>query len=163
VVKPFSQAGADISARMTKLATAIQAGNRETLTAALKVAKAEHVKVIDADSGGDGRLSRMGRNGAKVGARYDIVNSTGADVSGKVGKTGPLHILANPTKPHQIPRQRARGRRRYVVIPGVGVRSSAQHPGTKGKNTWARGRKQAEPHVKREVSKRTTNILKRAM
>lgn len=162
MVKPFSQAGNDLSQRFTKMAAAIEKGNRVTLNAALRVAKAEHVKVINDDSG-DGRMSGVGRNGAKVGARYDVAKGTGADVSGKVSKTGPVHLLANPTKAHAIPRQRARGRRRVLAIPGIGVRASANHPGTKGKDTWGRGRRAAEPKVAREVSNRTTNILRRSM
>jgi hypothetical protein len=161
-MKPLSQAGKDISQRMSNMSTAIQAGNRQTLTAALQTAKKHHLAVIESDSGGDLRLSGAGRKGAKVGARYDII-SGGADASGTVSKTGPLHLLANPTKPHVMPRARKRGGRRVLVIPGIGVRAFANHPGTKGKDTWAKGRRKAEPFVGAEVSKRTTNILRKAM
>jgi hypothetical protein len=61
--------------------------------------------------------------------------------------TGPVHLLESATKPHRIPRTTARGRRRVVVIPGVGVRAWANHPGTHGKHPWAKGVAVAVPRV----------------
>jgi hypothetical protein len=93
-----------------------------------------------------------------------------------------LQIIANDSKSHRIGSAFAGGSRakRSVavgpILPGAsgggrravlntpfGFRRSVRHPGTKGKDTWQDGKTKAEPAVKREISKRTTNILKQAM
>lgn len=45
-------------------------------------------------------------------------------------------------------------------LPDGGFRQSVRHPGTKGKQTWQKGTKQARPIVTQSMSKRTTNVLK---
>lgn len=84
----------------------------------------------------NGRLSGVGKRGAKIGARYDFVGPNTAIVRA----TGPFHLLERDTKAHRIPKVRGtRARKRVVVIPGVGVRAWANHPGSKGKHPWAKG------------------------
>lgn len=83
----------------------------------------------------NGKLRGVGKRGAKVGVRYDVLGDKAL-----VRATGPFHLLERDTKAHQIPKVRgARARKRVVVIPGVGVRAWANHPGTKGKHPWAKG------------------------
>ncbi len=84
----------------------------------------------------NGKLRGVGKRGAKVGVRYDFVNSASA----LVRATGPFHLLERDTRAHRIPKTRGgRARKRVAVIPGVGVRAWANHPGTKGKHPWAKG------------------------
>lgn len=45
--------------------------------------------------------------------------------------TGSAHLLNDPTKAHRV-QPRARGKKRAIVIPGVGPRANANHPGTRG-------------------------------
>lgn len=155
--KPLGNAGADFGRRLGKIAMAVDRGRRDTLTSAALAAKAEQERMIRRDSGGDMRLSGVGRRGAKVGARYDV---RGNRV--EVKAIGPLHFVAHDTKAHRMPRVRGRrARRRYVVIPGVGVRAYAMHPGTRGKDTWNRGREAAAPKVTKIMRSELANVVKR--
>jgi len=116
-------------------------------------ASALHVKKVVGASivgavGADMRMSGVGKKGAKVGVRYDVLGF--ANPTARVYATGPLHIVERGTKAHRIPKQRgARARKRLLVIPGVGVRLWANHPGTKGKHPWERGVAAATPAVPR--------------
>lgn len=84
----------------------------------------------------NGRLRGVGKKGAKIGVRYDF----GGRKTALVRATGPFHLLERDNKAHRIPKERgSRARKRVVVIPGVGVRAFAQHPGTKGKHPWEKG------------------------
>lgn len=141
----LSKAGPDFARRVGRIATSVDKGRKETLRQAGMVGKKEHADLLRRDSGGDSRLSGVGKRGARIGARFDMVGEGAVAVKA----TGPVHFLANPMSPHRIPRQRARGRRRVVVIPGVGVRAYANHPGTPGKDSWNR----AVPEARRKVAK----------
>lgn len=153
----FAAAASDWGQRVNKIRTSVERGRSETLKKAGMAGKTAHNAVIKRDSGGDMRLSGVGKRGARVGSRFDV---RGDDVEFKA--TGPLHFVANPMSPHRIPRVRTRGRRRVVVIPGVGVRAYANHPGTKGKDTWNRGAKVARTKVSRELHDVHTNIVRKA-
>ena len=84
-----------------------------------------------------GRLN-VGKRGQRVGVRYDMKS----DHQALVKMTGPAQLIERDTKAHRIPREfKGRGRSRArnmkrLVIPGIGVRMSANHPGTKGKHPW---------------------------
>jgi hypothetical protein len=163
VAKPLGAAGRDFAQRLGKMSTAIQNGKRDTLTEAAMVAKKAHLAVIQRDAGGDLKLSRVGKRGAKVGARYDISGDRA-----EIKATGPLHFLANPMSPHRIPKARRRGRRRVVVVPGLsvrqgdkGIRAWVQHPGTRGKDTWNKGIDNARPKVSKVMRSQMANVVKR--
>lgn len=92
----------------------------------------------------DQRLRGVGKRGAKIGVTYPPVTGN----STLVRATGPFQFIESDTKAHRIPRERAargRARKRYAVIPGVGVRAYADHPGTKGKHPWQKGVEAARP------------------
>jgi len=135
-------------------------------------------------SGGDLRLSGVGRRkgrpgGAKIGARYDIRSAGGNKVRAEVKAVGPVPLIANDTAGRVIrsawAKGRARrgfvgptvsgqfggGRRAVLNIPGIGFRRSVRHPGTKGKDTWRKGRRGAEPKVTRIMRSETAAIVKR--
>ena len=100
----------------------------------------------------NGKLRGVGKKGAKIGVRYEFLGNKAL-----VRATGPFHLIERPTKAHRIDQKQsvsglplvdASGqdvRRRYVVIPGVGVRAWANHPGTQGKHPWAKGVAAAVP------------------
>jgi hypothetical protein len=83
----------------------------------------------------DGKLRGVGKKGAKVGVTFVVTGNTAL-----VRATGPFPLIESDTKAHRIPKVRgSRARRRVIVIPGVGVRSFANHPGTHGKHPWEKG------------------------
>jgi hypothetical protein len=84
-------------------------------------------------SGGNNRLSGVGRRGARVGARYDV--NTGPNPSALISAKGPLHLLEHPTRPHNIAPKRKKALR---FANGV-VRGSADHPGTQPSRPFERG------------------------
>lgn len=93
----------------------------------------------------NGKLRGVGKRGAKVGVRYDLVGKTAL-----VRATGPFHLIERDNKDHRTPKVRgARARKRLVVIPGVGVRAFANVKGTKGKHPWAKGVIAAVPAAER--------------
>jgi hypothetical protein len=80
-------------------------------------------------------LRNVGK-GAKLTVRSVVTKST-AVLTGM----GPWGIIEGPTKAHRIGPHKYRGGRRGggVVLPDGGVRSSVQHPGTKGKHPFQQG------------------------
>lgn len=127
---------------MSRIATDITRDRQSVLGAAALKAKKIHLVRLAADSGGDLRLSGVGKPGGKLGVKYTV----SAD-SAVIRETGPGHLIERSTKPHRIGPKRRRG----ILIRGVGVRAWAQHPGTAGKATWAKGRAAAEPVIRKEI------------
>jgi hypothetical protein len=169
----------DIAAKkMTSCANAL----KDTRTL-LRPAAAIAVKRIEAQrdlaTGGDGRLSGVGKSGARLGVRSKP-EGTAANGRFFISATGPWQIIENDTGGRVIRSRYARGRRRkgfigpvaagqfkggdraVLNIPGVGFRRSARHPGTKGKKPWARGVASAKPYVTREVENRTVTAIRKA-
>lgn len=113
-----------------------------------------------------GRLSGVGRRGAKISVGFDAPKAT-VNPQALVRMRGPAHLIENPTRPHAIrPRRRSRGRQeaaRALTVRGVGMRASVQHPGTRGKHPWARGVKAAEPMVLPTIEGHVHAALVKAM
>ncbi len=150
----------DLRKRIDALDIAIDKSARESVKLAALAAKVEQLDVMRADAGGDLRLGRVrSGKGAAIGVRYDLIG-TGRNVSAEVKATGPVPLLANPIPAHRIPK--ASRRRKVLAIPGIGVRASANHPGTKGKDTWNRGRERAEPKVRTVIGRNTDEAVIRA-
>ena len=182
---PATIQGPKIARIMSGMEKAITGGSRETIMAASMAAKTIHIQAINAVAGGDGRLSGVGKKGAKVGARFSIKGSTFAPTS-IIKATGPLPLIDSDTKGHVIRSRHVRGKARrgfvgpttsgqfkqkkvmgpslqpVLHIPGIGYRRSARHPGTKGQHVWAKGKKRAQPAITKIIRKRTFNIVKRA-
>jgi hypothetical protein len=103
-----------------------------------------------AATGGDLRLSRArsiraarrGGGGQRVDVKVSVAGS-GRRAEARVLPVGPVSLVEGPTRRHRIPRayssnytmgrRRKADRRAFIWIPGIGFRSNAQHPGTKGK------------------------------
>ena len=155
MARDISHLAGDLKRRADKIDRAVKTGERDMLRAGAMAAKGAHLDVMKADAGGDLVLSHVRRGGAKIGVSFTVTSNEAI-----VKATGPLPLLANPIPSHAIPKK---GRRRKVLsIPGIGVRASAQHPGTKGKDTWNRGREKAKPKVKVAIAKRSDEVVKRA-
>ena len=108
-------------------------------------------------SGGDLKLSGVGKKGARIGARYNV-GGAGEDAKSLVYATGPVQLIENDTKagPRPHKRRRGRGRKRFI-----GPIQSGYHPGTKGKHPWAKGVAAAVPGVKRLLEARSELVLRR--
>jgi len=98
------------------------------------------------------RLTGVSKRGAKIGVRYDQGHGSSTAL---VQATGPVQLIESPTRPHRIPKERQRGRRRIVVIPGVGPRASAQHPGTRGQHPWQKGVALSVPQIPKIIQTET--------
>jgi hypothetical protein len=182
--KPLSQAGPDFARRLSKLASAVENGSRDTVQEMGMAAKTAHLAILKADSGGDLRLSGVGRRkgragNRKIGARYDLDRTGAGKHRATIRATGPVHFVANPMSGHVIRSAYAKGRRvrgfvgptaagqfgggrRAVLrIPGIGYRRSVRHPGTTGKDSWRRGERRARPKVSKVARKRTANVISR--
>lgn len=174
--------GPDLGARMVKFAKTIERGSAATVKASAEVAKAEQLRRMRTDSGGDLRLSGVnkarGRAGnTRIGVSYRL-NRDGLTASATVKATGPLQIINNNTKARRIasayaggsraarsvavgpilPRADQGGRRAVLNTP-FGFRRSVRHPGTTGKQTWQVGRRAAEPKIRTEMGKRTSKTI----
>lgn len=94
-----------------------------------------------------GVLSGVGKRGARVGVKAEILSGgTGAVVRA----TGPYQLIERDTKAHTIPKQldvlnvsrrkrqlRAGFKvRKPLNIPGIGIRRSVHHPGTHGQHPF---------------------------
>lgn len=79
--------------------------------AAAQAAKEVFLTSAAAATGGDLRLSQVGRNGAKLGVNYKIIGK-GLDASARIRATGPWHLVEYRLGPHVITSKRAGGSRR---------------------------------------------------
>jgi hypothetical protein len=159
-LRDVSHLPGDLKRRVDKIETAIDKSARESVRLAAQAAKGIQLDVMKSDAGGDLKLSRVrSGKGAAIGARYDL-RGMGRESTAGVKATGPVPLIANPSKAHAIPKK---GRRRKVLaIPGIGVRASVQHPGTKGKDTWNRGREKAERKVRTVIGRNTDQVVAKA-
>lgn len=156
MVAPLSQMPRDIAKRLDKIEADLERSRRATMRAAGQAAKEAQLSVMRADAGGDLTLSRVrsGR-GAKIGARYDFT----PDGNVLVKAVGPVPLIANPSKAHVIPRQNARRGRKRLRLRDGSIRLAVEHPGTKGKDTWNRGRRDAHPRITRVIGDRTDRTI----
>ena len=129
---------AELAGKFGRLIGDLERGDltREAVEAAAVEYKQAGLLAYRRATGGDLKLSGVGRSGARLGVRYSEPTGT-TNVATVVRVTGPAHLIDHATKPHRIPRERGRrARRRVVVIPGVGVRAYANHPGKPANPTF---------------------------
>lgn len=139
-----------VGSRMAKLTKEIGTARRTAVERGAFEAKKHVAAEIRQATGGDNRLSGVGVKGARVGVRYDIKGTD--NPTALVRATGPLHLVENPVKAHEIKPKRRRGKTKKAVVTPAGPRASVQHPGVKSpKRPWSKGVDRAVPHVRREV------------
>lgn len=155
-----SRSPAELAAKFTKLQAGLAGAQREGVRAgALLVTNSVRRELRSAAP--SGRLSGVGRRGAKVSVGFDAPKSLTNPVA-LVRMRGPAHLIENPTKPHVItPRRGRRGGKRAVVTP-AGPRARVQHPGTKGKQPWAKGVRASEHLVLRAIKRETEAAMFKA-
>lgn len=112
------------------------------------------------------RLRNVGKRGARIGVKYNVGNF-GGEPKSKVFAYGPFQLVERPTKAHRIPREtigrgrRQRANRKPILIPGVGWRQSARHPGTRGKYPWRRGVAQSIDKAQEVLVSPTVTLMRR--
>jgi hypothetical protein len=116
----------------------VKAQRRGVQRGALHVTRAIREE-IRAATGGDMKLSGVGRKGARVGARYTVGGTV--EPSAVVRATGPLQLIERDTKPHSIvPRpRRGQKRRKALRLANGKFAAAVNHPGTRGKEPFGRG------------------------
>ena len=155
---------------------------------AVRVQEQEIRRVAGGDmrlSGAGGRSTRQ-RGGAKVGARVKrSTNPSNGVAETTVQATGPLHLVERSTSgriitPLGVKGRSASGKRvgrkgqgtllagtftfsgsrqQVLNIPGIGFRKYARHGGTRGQEPWEKGRKAAEPEVRRVIVEQINGTL----
>lgn len=94
---------------------------------------------VRAATGGDMRLSGVGKKGARVGAKYTLRG--GVNPSAVVKATGPMQLLEHDTKPHKIAPRRRRGQAKARALRLADGRfvAAVNHPGTRAKRPFEKG------------------------
>lgn len=97
---------AEFAQQIVELGASVQQSTEDAVEAAALQLTLEARKNITAATGGDSRLSGVGKRGnAKVGARYTIRRDNPENPTAIVSAEGPLQIVERDTKPHgEIPR-----------------------------------------------------------
>lgn len=180
---------AQFAAKMRELPTQVERATESAVSkAALRMTLAARASIAAA-SGGDSRLSGVGKSGAKVGARYKIKRSQ-HNPSALVSAEGPLQLIERDTKAHgELPKGvgKAQGRTkaaRYAAKQNLydalfgsggfagttplstpyGPRYRVQHPGTRGKHPFERAIDHTSPSTpevfQREIHEAMARIFR---
>lgn len=150
---------------MVRLGVEVTKAERTSVGQAALKAKTIHVGFLRQATGGDLRMSGVGRNGTRVNARYDTTRAGNAVVYAR----GPVHLLERPSKPHEIiVRSKQRRRRSYSGAKALGVPgrpvAKVQHPGVRNpKRPWSRGAAAARPVIERTIRRQYGTAFARAM
>lgn len=139
---------AGLAAKCAAAAKAIEKARKEAAKAAALSLRSDIERSRNAAVGGDGRMSRVGRSGAKLGVTVRTVG----DGDQRLKATGPWPLIEGDTPPHKIAVRKKRG----IAFGGI-VRASAQHPGTKGKQPWRKGVQAGKPEAVRILRRQTTD------
>ena len=175
-----------VNARMHKLSAEVGRAEKQSQINAAKAAKAVHLAALRAASGGDLKLSGVGKTGAKIGVRYEAHRSGHGVV---VRATGPLQFLENKSKAHTIlPQSITRGGRtklgrraaqqrtydalfggsysgaRPVRLKDGNFRFGVSHPGVQNpKQPWAKSKAKAQSAATKRVRATYSDAFKRGM
>ena len=160
--------------RMDKLVSEIRAATPAAVTQGALAAKRVHLNELRLASGGDLRLSGVGKKGAKVGVRYDVSGTS--NPTAFIRATGPVHFVENPSKPHPITprapgsRQRAQSGRpqSFVGLRPLGTpygpRYRVNHPGVRNPyRPWAKGAVKARPLIDRAIKSQLSSAFRRGV
>lgn len=144
------------SALPGELARAQQRGIRAGALAVTRSIRAETAQA----TGGDSRLSGVGRRGARVGARYDVKGVT--NPTALIRATGPFQLIEHDTSAHPIrPRRRRRGGR--LRLADGSFRAGVRHPGTRAKRPFARGVTRAQSEPGKALDRAVQDAIKRSL
>lgn len=184
-----SRSPAELASKLRSAGDAMPNAARAGVLGMVKTVKAS-VKGQLTAAGVGSRLSGVGTKGARIGVRDDGIKGT-VNPTAVVRMYGPAHLIENPTKAHSLGRRtgfvykrqlndsaNARskfkrvktdqtfdraGKGKYVKFPDGSVRLAASviHPGTKGKQPWAKGVNAAKPLLGRVFQVEVEKSLRR--
>lgn len=163
-----SRSASEFSTKITRLATTLPQAN----VAAVGESALAFKRGYEANLGKFRTLSKMGRKGVRITARYDVRGKFGNPTALiRAVPIGPAVIAEQGARPHLIGGGRTQGRRtqrrrnqdfyrgRYLRFPDGSVRRGpVMHPGMSGAHPWRRTRKQMEtvtPQVFRRAVRRS--------
>ena len=172
----------DLAVSLSRAPAAIRDGQRRGVKASALKVTTEIRQATARDTGGDSRLSGVGKSGAKLGARFKLYG--GENPTAYITATGPYHLLERNTSARFIIPRGWRVSRRYTnlvkkgklpadgkVIYLGGAKAlkfdgrfamTAEHPGTRGKHTFERAWKRAAPEAPRIFQREVSAALRKA-
>lgn len=151
-----SSSAAELAGKLEAAGAAVVNSNRAAVQRVARRIKAGAEAERNRAVGSNGRMSGVGRNGARLGVRDEYAGSVALPTA-VVRATGPWQLVESPTRSHLITsryagstrarRSRAglagpvrpgalRGGRRAVVLTPWGYKRFTRHPGTRGKKPW---------------------------
>jgi len=144
---------AGLARSLAKAGKAIETAQRDAVARAALASKRTIEAERDRATGGDGRLSGVGKRGAKLGVRFDL-----KDTEAVVRATGPWQLIERDTKSAGIirPKSRRRGRRRAggakaLAGGGFGPYGAVRDKGTTGKKPFEKGAKRSRRPVAKQM------------
>jgi hypothetical protein len=149
---------AQFAGKIAKAADAVKAAPKVAVKAAALSMKGDIEKSRNSAVGGDGRMSRVGKKGAKLGVGFKLAD--GGETA-SMRATGPWPLIESDIPKHKIVPKK-KGSRRGIAFRGV-VRASASHPGTKGKKPWRKGIDSGTPKAVKILRDQTIDAVRKAI
>ena len=147
--RPISQAGPDVKKIARQIEKGLSGDRQEIVKKAAFRAKTAHLSELDKGTS-TRRLRIVGVRGARVGIMYRTWTKGYAMAEGQLSATGPVHILDRPTMPHFIIAGRRDGVSQAMPTP-YGFFPAVLHRGTKGKRTFDKGFRKAQPLITKTI------------
>lgn len=151
-----STSTAQLVGKIDRYAKSFGKANRAGVSAAALRYKEQALRNLDADTGGDRRMSNFRSGRVKMGAGYRLYGYEDAKAVLKPRPYGVWALLDGGSAPHRIA-PKGRGRRvadrRKALKFGTGYAAYADHPGSTGKRTFRNVPRQAEPAAKRSFQR----------
>ena len=159
-----SRSPAELASKFQVAAVKMSKVNPSAVGAAAQVYKTVGLVEAKRDVGGDLRMSNWGRKGVKLNVRYAVKGTSNASAVVSPTPIGVWSALSSGTVEHDIypgqkrPGRKRRGGKKALLING-GFATRVTHPGAKGKRTWQRAKKIAEPRAMRVFAVRHRSAL----
>lgn len=175
--------------QFAKKAAALPGAMREAEAQAVQKAALQATNLIRGEirAAAPGGTLKLNGKPKKVSVSYKMLTGPGG-ARARISAQGPMQLIERDTAPHYEPRAsqksllrykvskktgavsvvrragRGRGRQgRPLLIPGVGFRTRALHPGTRGKHPFSKGLAKARPVVGRTILTEVTKGLRAAL
>lgn len=137
--------------KMTRTALELERAGRSAARAGAQAYKRVIESEIRQVVGADLRMSGVGKNGARVGVRYDVRDDNHGSTA-LIKAMGPLHLVERDTKAHLIESTRADwDDDAALLLPDGNFRRAVPHRGTKGRHPFAKGVTKGKPAAGRAM------------